>query len=311
MVMMDNLENLFTKKGILLQKVSEELLFIEVNERLPKIGDFAAKFHVGRGTVQTVLKKLEDENCIKLEARGHLGTFLRYKNISDLLRFSGANQITGVMPLPYSKKYEGLATGITSQFEQLGISLNIAFMRGSKPRLHGVKDGRYDFALVSKFSAIEEMKKDRLLKIALEFGAKTYVSEHAVIFSDPDKKQITDGMKVGIDSFSTDQQILTNAEVQGLDIEYLEFNYMHLLQHLKAQTVDAMIWNVDEIDPTAYNIQSLTTPLALQFEKQMNEAVCVIHSENRKMEYILQLLSLTRIVETQTQVVNGDLIPKY
>ncbi|MEH7336305.1 GntR family transcriptional regulator YhfZ [Neobacillus drentensis] len=309
---MDNLENLFTKKGILLQKVAEELLFIEVNERLPKIGDFAAKFHVGRGTVQTVLKKLEDENCIKLEARGHLGTFLRYKNISNLLRFSGANQITSVMPLPYSKKYEGLATGITSQFEQLGISLNIAFMRGSKPRLHGVKDGRYDFALVSKFSAIEEMKKDRSLKIALEFGAKTYVSEHAVIFSDPEKKNISDGMKVGIDSFSTDQQILTNAEVQGLNnIQYLEFNYMHLLQHLKAQTVDAMIWNVDEINHSAYNIQPLTSPLALQFEKHMNEAVCVIRSENRKMEYILHHLSLTRIVETQTKVVNGDLIPKY
>ncbi|MGG3467308.1 GntR family transcriptional regulator YhfZ [Neobacillus pocheonensis] len=309
---MDQLENLFTKKGIILQKVAEDLLFIEVNERLPKVGDFAVKYQVGRGTIQAVLKKLEDESCIRLEARGHLGTFLRNKNISNLLRFSGANQITGVMPLPYSKKYEGLATGITSQFEQLGISLNIAFMRGSKPRLNGVKDGRYDFALVSKFSAIEEMKKDRSLKIALEFGSKTYVSEHAVIFSDPDKKNIRDGMKVGIDSFSTDQQILTNAEVQGLNnIEYLEFNYMHLLQHLKAQTVDAMIWNVDEIDHSTYNIQPLTSPLAIQFEKQMNEAVCVIHSENRKMEYILHLLSLTRIVETQKQVVKGDVIPKY
>lgn len=309
---MDQLENLFTKKGIILQKVAEDLLFIEVNERLPKVGDFAVKYQVGRGTIQAVLKKLEDESCIRLEARGHLGTFLRNKNISNLLRFSGANQITGVMPLPYSKKYEGLATGITSQFEQLGISLNIAFMRGSKPRLNGVKDGRYDFALVSKFSAIEEMKKDRSLKIALEFGSKTYVSEHAVIFSDPDKKNIRDGMKVGIDSFSTDQQILTNAEVQGLNnIEYLEFNYMHLLQHLKAQTVDAMIWNVDEIDHTTYNIRPLTSPLAIQFEKQMNEAVCVIHSENRKMEYILHLLSLTRIVETQKQVVKGDVIPKY
>jgi hypothetical protein len=311
MVMMDSLENLFSKKGIILQKIAEELMFIEVNERLPKVGDFADKFQVGRGTIQTVLKKLENENCIKLEARGHLGTFLRYKNISNLLKFSGANQITGVMPLPYSKKYEGLATGITSQFEQLGLSLNIAFMRGSKPRVKGVIDGRYDFALMSKFSAIEEMKKDKSLKIALEFGEKTYVSEHGVIFSEPSMEKITSGMKIGMDSFSTDQKILTNAEVMGMNVEYFEFNYMHLLQHLKAHTIDAMIWNVDEIDSSSYNIKPLTSPLAIQFEKQMNEAVCVINKENRKMEYIIKLLALSTIVDTQKQVVNGDMIPKY
>jgi hypothetical protein len=311
MVIMESLENLFSKKGIILQKIAEELMFIEVNERLPKVGDFAAKFQVGRGTIQTVLKKLENENCIILESRGHLGTFLRYKNISNLLKISGANQITGVMPLPYSKKYEGLATGITSQIEQLGLSLNIAFMRGSKPRVNGVSDGRYDFALMSKFSAIEEMKKNRSLKIAMEFGAKTYVSEHGIIFSEPSMEKITSGMKVGIDSFSTDQKILTNAEVMDIDVQYLEFNYMHLLQRLKAHTIDAMIWNLDEVDSSSYNIKPLTSPLAIEFEKQMNEAVLVIHTDNRKMEYIIKLLFLSSIVDIQRQVVNGDMIPEY
>ncbi|MBD1380311.1 hypothetical protein IC621_08720 [Bacillus sp. IB182487] len=33
-------------------------------------------------------------------------------NLSNLVKVSGANQITGVMPLPYSKKYEGLAADL-------------------------------------------------------------------------------------------------------------------------------------------------------------------------------------------------------
>ncbi|WP_409295636.1 GntR family transcriptional regulator YhfZ [Peribacillus sp. SCS-26] len=304
-------ENFYSKQGIVVQKLAEELLIIEVNERLPKVSDFAEKFEVGRGTIQTALKILEGENCIRVEPRGHLGTFLRYKSVPNLLTYSGANRIQGVMPLPYSKKYEGLATGFTAQLESLGLSLNIAFMRGSKPRLEGMKEGRYDFALMSKFSAMEELNENDDLTIALEFGGKTYVSEHAIIFSDTEKKRLEDGMKVGIDSFSTDQKILTQAEANGMNIEYLELNYMHLLQHLKAGTIDAMIWNVDEIDFEVHNIQPLTSPLAIEYEKQMNEAVCVIKKDNRKMAYIISLLSDREIVDIQTKVVNGDLMPKY
>ncbi|PPA69169.1 GntR family transcriptional regulator YhfZ [Jeotgalibacillus proteolyticus] len=304
-------EDLYSKKGIVLQKIAEELLFIEVGERLPKVGDFSEKYQVGRGTTQSALKRLEKEKCIALEPRGHLGTFLRSKNLSNLLLFSGVNQITAVMPLPYSKKYEGLATGLTSELEGIGLSLNIAFMRGSKLRLEGVKEGRYDFALVSKYSAQEALKNESNLKIALEFGIKTYVSEHAVIFSNLENKQLKDGMKVGIDSFSMDQKILTQAEATGLTIEYLEFNYMHMLQHLKAKTIDATIWNVDEIDPTLFNIKPLASPLAINYESQMNEAVCVIKKDNRKMEYIIDQLSKNKVVEIQSDVVKGNIIPKY
>ncbi|PLR79256.1 hypothetical protein CU633_00530 [Bacillus sp. V3-13] len=304
-------ENLYSKKGLILQKIAEQLLFIEIDQRLPKVGDFAEKYQVGRGTIQSALKKLEEENCIRLEPRGHLGTFLRAKNLPNLLLYAGANQITGVMPLPYSKKYEGLATGLTSEFENLGLSLNIAFMRGSEIRLDGVRKERYDFALVSKFAALEELKKDKNLKIALQFGMKTYVSEHGVVFADADKRQLSNGMKVGIDSFSADQRILTQAEVNGLEVDYLELNYMHLLQHLKANTIDAMIWNVDEIDPASFHIQPLSSPLAIQYEKQMNEAVCVIKKDNRKMDYIINMLSKDKIVEIQADVVKGNLIPKY
>ncbi|MED3645600.1 GntR family transcriptional regulator YhfZ [Halalkalibacterium halodurans] len=305
------LEHFYSKSGITLQRVAEELLICDLGERIPKISDLAEKFQVGRGTIQTSLKKLEEADCIKLESRGHLGTFLREKDTVKLLQYSGLERIIGVMPLPYSKKYEGLATGMTAQFEQLSIPLNMAFMQGAHPRLEGVKEGRYDFAIVSKFSALHELNNNEGVILSLSFGPQTYLSSHAVIFSDEKAKQIEDGMKIGVDKNSLDQQILTNAEAEGKKVEFVQLNYMHLLDHLKANTIDATVWNIDEIGVTPFNVQPLTSETALSYETEMTEAVVVIREDNKKLDYILNLLSLPTISEVQAKVENGDLIPKY
>jgi hypothetical protein len=308
---MEIFEPLYSKKVIILQKIAEELLFVDVNERIPKIGELAEKYQVGRGTIQTALKNLESVSCIKLDSRGHLGTFLRAKDVPCLLKYAGTSRIIGVMPLPYSKKYEGLASGFNSEFEKLDVNLNIAFMRGAKLRLEGVKEGRYDFALVSRYSALEAIKENKELEIALTFGTNTYVSKHAVIFADANNKKVKSGMKIGIDSFSTDQKTLTMAETKDLDVEYVDLNYMHLLQHLKAKSIDAAIWNTDEIDSEMYHTSPLSSELAKKEEQQITEAVCVIRKDNKKLDYLLNLLSINQVKETQRKVEEGNHIPKY
>ncbi|MGD6960877.1 GntR family transcriptional regulator YhfZ [Fictibacillus phosphorivorans] len=308
---MEIFEPLYSKKVLVLQKIAEELLFVDVNERIPKIGELADKYQVGRGTIQTALKNLESVSCIKLDSRGHLGTFLRAKDISCLLKYAGTSRIIGVMPLPYSKKYEGLASGFNSEFEKLDLNLNIAFMRGAKLRLEGVKEGRYDFALVSKYSALEAIKENKELEIVLRFGTGTYVSKHAVIFADVNNKEVKSGMKIGIDSFSTDQKTLTMAETKDLDVDYVDLNYMHLLQHLKAKSIDAAIWNTDEIDLEMYHTSPLSSTLAKKEELQITEAVCVIRKNNKKLEYMLNLISINQVIETQRKVEEGKRIPKY
>ncbi|MGM0920816.1 MAG: GntR family transcriptional regulator YhfZ [Bacillota bacterium] len=308
---MEIFESLLSKKGLILQKIAEDLLFIELNERIPKVGDFSERFNVGRGTVQTALKYLEQTGSISLEPKGHMGTFLRKKNIPSLFKYCGAERMTGVMPLPYSKKYEGLASGLTSQFEENQLNLSIAFMRGAKLRIDEVSKGRYDFALVSKFSAAEALKQDPDLSIALAFGSHTYVSKHAVFFSEKGNLEIKNGMKVGIDHNSTDQKILVKAETNEKQVEFVELNYMHLLQHLRAKTIDATIWNIDEIDSGLYNTIPLSSEIAKKEELNIGEAVCVIRKENKKAEYILQHLDLHEIKRIQTLVEKGDYIPKY
>jgi hypothetical protein len=184
-------------------------------------------------------------------------------------------------------------------------------MRGAQLRIEGVKEGRYDFALVSNYSAALAMKENDDLEIALSFGMNTYVSKHAVIFADDQNNRITNGMKIGMDSFSTDQKTLTMAETAGLNVEYVDLNYMHLLQHLKANTIDAAIWNTDEIDMEMFHTAPLSSDLAKKEELKIAEAVCVIRKDNKRLAYLLNLLSIQQIKVTQTHVEEGKHIPKY
>ncbi|WP_256358545.1 GntR family transcriptional regulator YhfZ [Bacillus sp. sid0103] len=307
---MDILQGLYSKSGIVMQKVAEELLFVEKDERIPKIDELSKKYNAGRGTIQSVLKKMEESQCIELESRGHLGTFLRKKNVNMLLQYCGVNKIVGVMPLPYSKKYEGLATALHEEFSNLELPLHIAFMRGAAVRLSNVLEGRYDFALVSKYAAEEAISKNSELMILKEFGPSSYVSGHVLMFSE-EATEIKDGMKIGIDSFSTDQQALTLVEAQGKQVEYVNLNYMHLLQHLKAKSIDAMVWNVDEIDDKSFHVVPLTTDEAKQMDQYMSDAVCVINKHNRQIQYLFNLISCKRITAVQQQVECGERIPKY
>lgn len=304
------IQGLNSKSSVVLKHLAEELLFVGLDTRIPRIEELSNKYGVGRGTIQNVLKKMEESHCIALESRGHLGTFLRNKNVDLLLQCCGVRSIIGVMPLPYSRKYEGLATAMHTSFEKIGIPLHCAFMRGATVRLNNVIDGRYDFALVSKYAALSAMSKSDDLVIVKEFGADSYVSRHALIFAE-ETSGIQDGMKIGIDNYSIDQQVLTNLEVKGKNVEFINLNYMHLLNHLKAKSIDAMVWNVDEIDVSSFYLQELSSKEALDMDKEMSQAVCVINKNNPKMEFMFNQISTDDVMEIQKQVELGMLIPKY
>lgn len=304
------IQGLNSKSSVVLKNLAEELLFIELDSRIPRIEELSGKYGVGRGTIQNVLKKMEESQCITLESRGHLGTFLRNKNMDLLLQCCGVSSIIGVMPLPYSRKYEGLATAMHASFEKIGIPLHCAFMRGATVRLDNVIDGRYDFALVSKYAAMSAIRKSDDLVIVKEFGGGSYVSRHAVVFAE-ETNGIQDGMKIGIDSYSIDQQVLTNFEVKDKDVELINLNYMHLLEHLKAKSIDAMVWNVDEIDKGSFFLSELSSEEALEMDNEMSQAVCVINKNNKKMEFMFNQISTEHVMQVQKQVELGVLIPKY
>lgn len=308
---MDFKMQLMQKNGVVAIKLARELMTMVVGDRIATVASYADKYGTARGTVQSALKLLEEHKAIALEPRGHLGTFISYIDYKMLWRFTDLGTIMGVMPLPYSKLYEGLATGLYKSMNDKEIPFSLAYMRGAETRLDALKAERYDFAVVSKLAATYSIKDGAELDIALEFGRYSYVNEHALIFADKHKIKIEDGMRVGLDSTSIDHYLLTIRQCEGKKVKLVELAYNQIITKLNNGEIDAAIWNIDEIVERKLEINY--HPIAANdFNKEDTEAVIVVNKNNYGVKNLLaQFINEEEVAGYQKQVVTGTMIPNY
>lgn len=305
-------EKLYSKNGLAAKNIALELLGLELGSKIPTVTDFCDELSLGRGTVQGAIKLLEMLGAIELEARGHLGTFLIRKDVSLLLDISGTGPLVGVMPLPYSKKYEGLATGIIDGFDLLNKRISLAYMRGASNRLEALKTRRYDFAIVSRLAAEEWTQHHKGLEIVKSFGLGTYVSEHKIFLADPKKEKIESGMRIGIDRSSPDQTSITLLECEGLDVEFIDINYMQLFQMLLENRIDAAVWNFDEIRSVQhFKSVDFQSDKAKSLTKKTSEATIVIDTSRSEVLRQLSLLDTEIVLNAQRLVETGERFPHY
>ncbi len=196
------IERIYTKNGRVAQQIAVQLLRLKKGEQLPRIDDFVRVFNAARGTIQGGLRLLEEMSAVRLESRGHLGTFLVDKDQSLLWKIADRGALVAAMPLPYSRRYEGLATGFVQIFEEMKLPFTIAYMRGADSRIEALRSRRIDFAIVSRWAAEKACRQYNDLSLQQFLGEKTYVEHHGVLFADRNKKQIEPGMRVGIDPSS-------------------------------------------------------------------------------------------------------------
>ncbi|MCG8641714.1 MAG: hypothetical protein MI862_18430, partial [Desulfobacterales bacterium] len=263
---------------------------------------------------QSALKFLQETKAVKLESRGHLGTFIKKVDYQRLWEISDLGVIMAVMPLPYSKRYEGLATGFYKAFEQGKIPFSLAFMRGATKRIEALTLGKYNFAIISKLAAILEMERSSNIEIVHEFSPGSYVGNHVIIFRDKSLNQIENEMKVALDPSSTDQIILTSYECEGKDVEYVETPYHQILQKLKNNEIDAAIWNIDEIAEKHldFNICPLVNPKTKEIDNEDTIATIVASKNNVEFTNILKrFINMDEVEEIQRKVINQEIIPLY
>jgi DNA-binding GntR family transcriptional regulator len=305
-------ESLYSKNGLAAKFIAKELIQVSEGERIPRISDFTEKLSLGRGTVQGALKVLEELHAISLDSRGHLGTFLEKRDLNLLYEIAGVGPIIGVMPLPYSRKYEGLATGIVETIAEIHKKSGLAFMRGARSRREALKSRRYDFAIMSVLAAEDALVKSDGLEILWAFGPETYVTSHKVFFANNKHMRITSGMRVGIDYSSADQANITLLECEGLDVEFIELNYMQLFSMLKSGKIDAAVWNADETRSLkAFTSFGFHTKKAQELAEKASMAALVIESERQGIKEQLNLLDFGKIIEIQKLVEEEKKYPHY
>lgn len=305
---------LFSKNGLAITSLAKEFLMISVGDRISTVQQFAENLELGRGTIQLALKFLKSTDAIRLEPRGHLGTFVTSINYEKLWEISGIGAIIGVMPLPYTKRYEGLATGLYKAFETAHIPFSLAFMRGATKRVEALIQGRYNFAILSKLAATLEIRKPRDIEIAYEFPECSYVGNHVIILKDARESRIRSGMRVGIDPVSIDQYLLTCNECEGLDVEYVEISYTQFLQRIKNGEIDAAVWSGDELEMHSmdYQIVPLNNVKARQIGRDDTTAVVVVNKGNSFLSAVIdKLVDMQGVSILQEKVQKEEIIPTY
>ncbi|MBO7675898.1 MAG: hypothetical protein J6S49_00050 [Erysipelotrichaceae bacterium] len=303
-------EQLLSKNGTATLKLSRELLSYEVGDRIPTITEFSDQINLARGTIQNALKNLINAGAISIGSRGHMGSFLVEKNSSILLEFAGITYLIGAMPLPYSKRYEGLASGIIATGEKQQIApLNLAYMRGAKSRMEMVDSNRYDFAIVSRFAAERYIKEKNTLEIVLSFGRESYTGKHVLMLHDKKAKQIENGMKVGIDDTSYDQLELTKMLCEGKKVKFVPVEYSRTIDYVRKGSIDATVMNIDEV---------LDKNVDIHYEEIENysfdntEAVVVSSLEHREIGHRLkEMIDTDVVLRMQKDVLEGKTIPRY
>ena len=181
--------------------------------KIETIDELSEDFGISVGVVQHALKVLEADGAIVVERRGRNGTLLIDLNMSQLLQQADLGNMVCAMPLPYTKLYEGLASGLREQFTLL--PLYFAHMRGAEVRIECLIDGVYDMAVVSHLAAKSYLNEGKV-SLALNLGNGSYVDGHQLICRPGEQHKIR---RVGLDPRSPDQCLLTDIKFSGQSIE--------------------------------------------------------------------------------------------
>ncbi|MEU6034863.1 GntR family transcriptional regulator YhfZ [Actinomadura sp. NPDC047616] len=313
---MDDLEDrLLTRNGLATRRLAAMLLDQAEDARLPRLKDYAEQMGVGNGTAQAALQTLEDTGAIETVARGHLGTFLVRADRARLWRLAGLGTVLAAMPLPYSRRYEGLASGLRAAYEAAGLPFAVTFMRGATARVAALLEGKADVVVASRLAA-DRLVESHPVELVADLGAETYVGSHGLLLRDGVTVDAP-GLRVAVDSASEDQRVLAERAFtgRGEDVVWVEASYMQLRSLFERGEVDATVWNLDEVqDRLGPGVRALplddriTRELA---QRNSSAAFLTRAGEAGRFTVLRETVDMSLITEVQRQVVRGDRLPTY
>ncbi|WP_445374543.1 GntR family transcriptional regulator YhfZ [Photorhabdus tasmaniensis] len=297
---------LLKKEGVAQACLARYLLGECNGNRLKTIEELSSDYALSVGLVQLALKKLENSGAICVDRRGRNGSYLVSLDHKALLAHADIGNVVCVMPLPYTRLYEGLASGLKAQFD--GIPFYFAHMRGSDARVECLRNGIYDLAVVSHLAA-QTYLEQRDVCAVLGLGPHTYVGAHQLIYRKGGEQNIR---RVGLDHHSADQKIMTEVYFAGQDITLVSISYHESLDKVAKGDIDAVIWNVSR----EYELSSrelIAVPLhGNPLFIQASEAVILTRVDDIPIQQLLRTtVNKTELLAHQQRVLTGQQDPSY
>lgn len=300
---------LFNKNASTIISLSKLFLRMDEGERVPTFEALSNELKVARGTIQNSMKVLQDECAVEILSRGRIGSCLVKKDVEKLIHLADIRSFLGAMSLPYSRTYEGLATGlIHSLNNKYKIPVNMSYMRDAAERIDELLQGRYDFVIVSKLSASIAKKRGKSIEIVKDFGPKSYLSYHVLLFGNSQKTAIEDGMIVGLARNAESQNQRTKKACEGKKVSFVEVDYDQMLPMIKRNEIHATVWNRDEINDALIQINMVP----IYSDEESTEAVLVVDKNRSELVKLFdELVDVKQVTSIQRQVMEGKMPPKY
>lgn len=295
------------KNTLPLKELVKKILELDISDKLKTVKQYSDEIGSSVGSIQNLLKELEDSNIVKIKKRGHLGSFLESLDHDKLLEILDVQSIICSMTLPYSKKIEGLASGINRCFDKKIIFLHV--WRGSN-RINLLRHNHCHFTIVSDFFAQEYLKGNSDLEIALDFDIGSYLTNHILLYKNQDYR------KVGIDLSSKDHRLLTESFFKNKsNLTYIDINSDEIPNAIFEGTIDCGIvsfddleWNSD-ISKKGILSEVITDNL---YSERLSKAVILINKKDIWIKKILETyLDKEDILNHQQDVIDKKIRPIY
>jgi hypothetical protein len=306
---------LHTKQGYLARALARRLIGASAEDRIPGGAELAQNHRVGHGTVQEAMRFLEETGAVRFRRRGASGTVAEAVRDDVLWYVANVGHLVGSLPLPYSRRYEGLATGLYANLSEAGIPTSLSYIRGGSRRLEILLRGGTNFAVTSLFAAETFLeKRPGALNVVMELGPRSYVTEHRLILADRTKRGLESGMRVGLDPDSVDQALITEMELETLDgeVQLLPMTYTHILREIEAGRLDAAVWNAEDVNGDRFNLVPLASPKARELSGANTVAAISVRADDEfSARIVSKKLERERLLEIQLAVLAGDELPRY
>ena len=280
-------------------------------DKLSTFSEMQERFSVSRGTVQNALKFLIDQKALNVQTRGRKGSYICNIDPLVLQQFCSRTHISGIMPLPYSKALECLATALYKCFSNQHLKFFLSYTGGSSNRYTMLLSGAFDFAISSKAAALTSIEHGLPIEIAMELGKGSYLSKHVLVFGMQTDARLCDGLRIGIDSESFDQRQLTNRVCQSYNVELVEIKRQRFLNAIKEGYIDASIWNYDEIIEKEHDgFQCID--LDYDNLEDFSNAVIIINKNDLFIKRVLEdSIHLEQVKLIREKVINNIIPPIY
>jgi len=291
------------------QVVASVVISIPVGGQVPTTLALAKHAKAASGTIQTALRELEGSGAVTITSHGSFGRRIQAKDLGALWTASGRGPLTGVLPLPDSREFSGLATAFTEAAERRSIPLQLLFRQGSRRRLQFLESRRVDFVVMSSIAA----HAHQLPTIAITLGPHTYYRENSVVVITAAGAAVGQPTRVPADQNSKDHVSLTEREFPGA--EFVDTPYMFIPDLVVNGTFEAAVWHQSASSPLLVGSGLAIHPLRhpnLATGDAQDRAAIVWRSEDAVVGgFISEFFEPSLLERIQKEVMDNVRIPQF